>query len=264
MSKTLAHRGPDGEGLVFDDACALGCRMLRATPESICERQPIQRASGTRLVFDGRLDNRDELIDQLRRHEDTSTAMPDAELAAALYDLSGPDFAQQLLGYFAVAVFDRRNRRVVLARDAMGLRPLNYRRTAASLSFASEIKALTLDPELPTRPNGRLLAGLLLRQLHRCDHDGSTLVEGICEVPPAHVAIFDANTAEVRRYWDFDGHNSANVQSIDDCADGFRYYFERAVRRRLRTAGPVAIAVSGGTDSSSIFSVAARRFGARP
>ena len=264
MSLTLAHRGPEGEGLVFEDTWALGCRMLRATPESICERQPVQRAPGTLLVFDGRLDNRDELIDQLRGHEDTSTAMPDADLAAGLYELSGPNFAQHLLGDFAVAVFDRRNRRVVLARDAIGIRPLYYRRTATALSFASEIKALTLDPEVPTRPNDRLLAELLLRQLHRRDHDGSTLVEGIGEVPPAHVAIFDAKTADVRRYWDFDGHGRANVRSFDDCADGFRFHFERAVRRRLRSAGPVAIAVSGGTDSSSIFSVAARTCGARP
>jgi asparagine synthase (glutamine-hydrolysing) len=259
MSRTLAHRGPDGEGLACEDNWALGCRMLRATPESICESQPVQRASGTRLVFDGRLDNRDELIDQLRHHDDASAAMPDAELAAALYELSGPEFARHLLGDFALAVFDRRNQRVVLARDAIGIRPLYYRRTAASLSFASEIKALTLDPEVPTRPNDRLLAELLLRQLHRRDHDGSTLVEGLCEVPPAHVAI-----ADVRRYWDFDGRSSANVRSFDDCADGFRDHFERAVRRRLRSTGPVAIAVSGGTDSSSIFSVAARRCGARP
>ena len=263
MSRMLAHRGPDSEGVVFEDALALGCRMLSVTPESSGEIQPVRRASGTRLAFDGRLDNRDELIDRLRNHDDVSAAMGDAELAAALYEFFGPEFARHLLGDFAVAVVDKPNRRVVLARDAIGIRPLYYRRTAVALSFASETKALTIDPAVPVRPNHRLLAELMLRQLHRRDHDGSTLVEGICEVPPAHVVILDAKTSDVRRYWDFDGHGLNKAPSFDDLAEEFRYHFERAVRRRLRSAHRIAIAVSGGTDSSSIYSVAARAVGER-
>ena len=264
MSRALAHRGPDGEGIVFEGTCALGCRMLRATPESIHEIQPVQRSSGTRLVFDGRLDNRDELIEQLHHHAGVTAATPDAELAAAMYDVAGPEFASRLLGDFSVAVFDRRVRRIVLARDAIGVHPLYYRRTPAVLSFASELKALILDPAEQVQPNHRLLAELLLRRLHRRDHDGSTLVDGICEVPPAHVAVFDSTKSEVRRYWDFDGHRSSAIASFDECVEGFRHHFERAVRRRLRSSRPVAIAVSGGADSSSIFSVATRTAGHGP
>ncbi len=258
MSDTLAHRGPDGEGLAFEGSWALGCRMMRVTPESRSETQPVQRQSGTRLVFDGRLDNRDDLIQALRHLDDVSLETPDAELAASAYDAFGLDFARHLAGDFSLAVFDRRERRLVLARDAIGIRPLYYRRTQASLRFASEIKTLLVDPDVEARPNKRLLAELLLRQLHRHDDDGSTLFEGIQGVPPAHVAIFSETQSVVRRHWDFDGHSARGGTSFNECAEGFRHHFQRAVERRLRSAHPVAVAVSGGLDSSSIFCLASR------
>ena len=258
MSDALAHRGSDGAGIAFEGPVALGCRLLRVTPESLGETQPVLRPSGTRLVFDGRLDNRDDFVEDLRRHEDVSAATPDAELVAAAYDGFGLDFARHLLGDFSLALFDARERRVVLARDAIGIRPLYYRHTSTSLRFASEIKALLADAEAEARPNDRLLAELLLGHLHRQDDDGSTFFEGIHGVPPAHVGIFTATRSEIRRYWDFDGHPASSGKSFEECAEGFRHHFQRAVRRRLRSVHPVAVAVSGGLDSSSIFCVASR------
>jgi asparagine synthase (glutamine-hydrolysing) len=257
MSESLAHRGPDGDGVVIQRATALGYRYLRITPQSLGETQPVVRASGTTLVFDGRLDNREDVIAEVRGHRSISSDAPDADLAASCYDMHGAAFARRLAGDFAVAVFDARERHVVLARDAIGARPLYYRRHAASLTFASEIKALLADPALELRPNDRLLAELMLGQLHRQDDDGTTLFEGILAVPAAHVCVFSPARSVVQRYWDFDGR-PAPGRSFDDYADGFRHQFRRAVERRLRSAHPVAIALSGGLDSSSIFCLASQ------
>ena len=257
MSATLAHDGRDGEALVIDGPAALGIRVLHQASASAPSAQPVRSSSGARLVFDGRLDNRDELIAALRDRCDVSPAMPDAALAAASYEINGAQFAGHLLGDFAVAVFDSRQRRVVLARDAMGIRPLYYRRTRTSLFFGSTIKTLLASPHCLARPNNQLLAELLLRRSHRRPADGGTLFAGVDQVPPAHIVVFTPDGVHTERYWDFDCHRVAAEQSFDDYARTFRILFERAVARRLRSTHPVAIAVSGGLDSSSIFCAAA-------
>jgi asparagine synthase (glutamine-hydrolysing) len=257
MSATLAHGGRDGEALVIDGSTALGSRVLHEASASASRPQPVRSSSGTRLVFDGRLDNRDELIAALRDRCDVSPASPDAALAAASYDINGTQFVDHLLGDFAVAVFDSRRRRVVLARDAMGIRPLYYRRTQTSLFFGSAVKTLLAAPDCHAHPNNQLLAELLLRRSHRRPADGNTLFAGVCQVPAAHIVVFTAEAVRAERYWDFDCHRVTPEQSFGDYARTFRVLFERAVARRLRSAHPVAIAVSGGLDSSSIFCAAA-------
>jgi len=256
MSDALAHRGADSH-VVFGSSSALGSRPRYASA-TIDDIEPARRPPGIHVVFDGRLDNRAELVQQLQNHCESPAAISDAALAAAMYDLKGSTFAKQLEGDFAVAVFDGSARRVVLARDAIGVRPLYYRRTPATLTFASEVKALLVDATIAVRPNDALLAGLMLGQLHRRDHDGSTLFSDIFEVPPAHAAVFDVRTSDVRRYWDFDGRVPQTLRSFDEYVEEFRRLFETAVRRRVRGSEPIAVAVSGGLDSSSVFAVAGR------
>lgn len=257
MSETLAHDGRDGEGLDVSGSAALGCRILRTPSEPALRAQPVRRTSGIRVVFDGRLDNRDELIAALRdRYYDVSAAAPDAELAAASYERAGAEFARDLLGDFAVAVVDPVERRVVLARDAMGIRPLYYRRTDTSLFFGSAVRTLLVDTGFRAHPNRQLLAELMLRRTHRRQVDGSTLFAGVSQVLPAHVAIFTAAGTQLERYWDFDLRREEPAHTFEAYAETFRDLFQRAVKRRVRGAHPVAISVSGGLDSSSIFCAA--------
>ena len=259
MSAAIAHEGRDGEGLVIEGSMAIGCCLLHETSASAGRLQPVRCASGARLAFDGRLDNRDDLINALRDRCEVSAAMSDARLAAASYESEGTDFARHLLGDFAVAIFDARERRVVLATDGMGVRPLYYRRTPTTLAFASAIKSLLADPDYHVHPNNQLLAELMLRRTHRRISDDSTLFAGVCQVPPGHLAIFTAGGVQLERYWDLGRHRSGRTLSFDDYADAFHSHFQRAVTRRLRSAHPVAIAVSGGLDSSAIFCTAANR-----
>ena len=256
MSETLAHDGRDGEGVVVEGSNAVGCRLLHASADAAHTAQPARTAAGARLVFDGCLHNRDELIGELRNLCDVSAATSDAGLVAAGYEIGGPIFAGRLLGDFAVAVLDVPERRVVLARDCMGIRPLYYRRTPSAVLFGSEIKTLIVDCSYRVRPNNQLLSELLLRRAHRRPSDDATLFAGVSQVPPGHIAVFTNSGTQLHRYWDFDRRHRDTRHSFDDYAHAFRHLFERAVTRRLRSTHPTAIAVSGGLDSSSIFCAA--------
>ena len=158
LSATLAHRGPDGEGRWIDGPVGLICQALKVTPESLHETQPVVRPSGTVVVFDGRLDDRNDLRALVDDHANATISVTDAELVAAAYDAFGESFLKHLNGDFALALFDGRRRTLILARDAIGLRPLYYHRTGETILFASEIKFILAHPETRTQPNGELLA----------------------------------------------------------------------------------------------------------
>ncbi len=255
MSATLAHRGPDGEGLWIQGATGLACWLLRVTPESATETQPLVHASGTVLVFDGRLDNREELLASLTASPGISPESPDPALVLTAYEAFGERFPEHLNGDFALGLFDPNRRRLLLARDALGIRPLYYSRTCDTFLFASEIKALLAHPRVSPRPHDDVLAALLAR-VTAPDDQGLTFFEGVSSLPPAHMALLTPEGFVTRRYWDFDPTRRTRLGSFQEYAEAFRHYFEQAVRRRLRSAYPVAVSVSGGLDSSAIFCLA--------
>lgn len=254
LSAALTHRGEDGEGLWTDGSVGLACRLHRVTPEAIREVQPLVNASGLVLVFDGRLDDQEELLRSLAGDHDVGRDAPDPELVLAAYEAFGERFLERLAGDFALGLFDPRRRRLLLARDAIGIRPLYYYRGPDCFVFASEVKALLAHPQVSTRPDDEFLAGFLLDHLRA--GTGRTFFANIASLLPASSAIITPQGFAVRRYWDFDPSRQPRVASFPECVAAFRYHFERAVRRRLRSAYPVAVSVSGGLDSSSIFCLA--------
>jgi asparagine synthase (glutamine-hydrolysing) len=265
LAGRLAHRGPDAEGVWVDDEAGLGCRLLRVTPESRAETQPLVDLDGTALVFDGRLDNREELLSRLGTVAGVDGRSPDPALVLAAYRLFGEDLAAHLAGDFALGLMDSRHRRLLLARDALGVRPLYWTRVARTFVFASEIKALLAHPAVHARPNDDYLANMLLDGAP--DGSGATLFADVFALPPAHTAMVSRERFTVRRYWDFDVTRQLRLVSVEEYASAFRDHFDRAVRRRLRSAHPVAVSVSGGLDSSSILCCAlglARRDAALP
>lgn len=253
MSATLAHRGPDGEKLWTDGPVGLACQLLRVTPESATETQPLVGSSGAVVVFDGRLDNREELLATLKDSHNVSSSSPDPALVLAAYEAFGERFPEKLAGDFALGLFDPHKRQLVLARDAIGIRPLYYCRTGNTFLFASEIKALLAHSKVSPRPNDDILADFFLNNVR--DQE-ITFFEGIFSLPPAHIALVSPRATIKRRYWDFDPAHRIRLGSFDEYAVAFRHLFEQAVRRRLRSAYPVAVSVSGGLDSSSILCMA--------
>ena len=256
LSATLSHRGTDGEGLEIHGSMGLACRLSRITPEAALEIQPVVDVTGAALVFDGRLDNREELLAVLQPAADISADSSDPTLALALYRTYGDKFAERLNGDFALGLFDPDRRQILLARDAVGLRPLYFYASRDLFLFASEIKTLLAHPGVASRPADNVLADFIFNRLAATDDRGVTFFQDIFSLLPAHLGIVTREKVVTRRYWDFDPTRQVRFNSFPEYSEAFRHYFKQSVRRRLRSAGPVAVSVSGGLDSSAIFCVA--------
>jgi asparagine synthase (glutamine-hydrolysing) len=249
MSQTLSHRGPDGEDTLMAGAVGFAHQHLWVTREDIGERQPLESDRGTSIVFDGRLDNREELDRLLDLPADTS----DAACALVAYDQWQESFVERFVGDFALGVFDPARQRLVLGRDALGVRPLYYHATAKLFAFASEIKALLAHPEIPAEPDENGVADSLMLRVRPVDGLNITCFKGISSLEPSHVLIATRDNVRRRRYWDFDGAARFELETFEEYAEAFRERFATSVRRRVRSAFPIAVSVSGGLDSSSIF-----------
>lgn len=245
MLDRMAHRGPDGSSVWQESVIGLGCALRKNTPESGGEVQPFVHPSGAVIVFDGRLDDRDELIDGLQGWPAVDALAPDPELVMAAYEAFGESIVEKLSGDFAFAVFDPMKQWLILARDAIGGRPLHFFRTTDTFLFASEISALLEHPLVEARPNLGQLAGYL-RDRRSPGDPSATFFEGIHSLPPANVAVVTPSRFVTRRYWDFDGARRIRFESSDGYREGFRFQLERAVSRRMRTGGKVYV-VGGDT-----------------
>ena len=249
-----AHRGPDAAGHWTQGPIGLACQILRVTPQSAAEVLPLVDASGVVAVFDGRLDNREELRTALRAPR-LSPDSSDAAHVLAAYDAHGDRFAEHLNGDFALGLFDPGRQRLLLARDAIGIKPLHYCRLRETFVFASEIKSLLAHPSVVAGRDDTALADLLLRG--ECAA-GRTFFTDIYSVAPAHLIVLTPDQFVTRQYWDFDTSRQERFASFGEYSEAFTDHFARAVRRRLRTSAAAAVSVSGGLDSSSIFCVALR------
>ena len=261
LAAASRHRAVDGEDFWIQSSVGIGHQHFRVTPESLTEHQPLVSPTGIAVAFDGRLDNRQEIIDSCSPAFGSSEgACSDVALVLAAYERYGDEFVIQLNGDFAVALFDSTRRRLFLARDRMGARTLYYCPLPRTLLFASEIKSLLAHSGVTARPDEDALADLVLDGYS----DGhQTCFQNMHSVPPGHVLIATADGVVVRRHWDFDPGQEVRYRSVDEYVESFRSLFEQSVRRRLRSAHPVAVSVSGGLDSSAIFCQAVVLTGSR-
>jgi asparagine synthase (glutamine-hydrolysing) len=208
-------------------------------------------------VVDGRIDNRDAMIQAVSRHIAADRDVADRDLVAAVYRAFGDRFVERIEGDFSVALFDRRRQRLLLARDRLGLRPLCYAQHGATWLFGSEAKAVLAYPGMVARLDETMLADFVLSfrvddSLHR------TFFEGVHSLPPAHLLIATQASAVVRQYFDFDTSARVRFRGVADYAAAFHDRFVGSVHTRLRSSRPVAISVSGGLDSAYIYCVAQR------
>jgi asparagine synthase (glutamine-hydrolysing) len=249
MSARLHHRGLDGERARIDGAVGFACQHFWVAAEDHDAYQPIVGASGTMLMMDGRLDNRSELTSVLR----LDGAVSDSQCALSAYEKWSDAFAERLNGDFAIAVFDPRLRRLLLARDALGVRPLYYVHTPRLFAFGSEIKALLAHPDITPRPDDEGVADFMLIGSRPLERQDLTCFQGIASVVPAHLVTVTEGCLARRRYWDFDTERRLRYSSFGEYVEAFGDHFRNAVERRTRSKYPVAVSVSGGLDSSSIF-----------
>ncbi|MFC1500044.1 asparagine synthase (glutamine-hydrolyzing) [Candidatus Zixiibacteriota bacterium] len=255
MSETLAHRGPDADGMWIEGSVGLCTRLFRITPESADEIQPFVHNSGVAIVFDGRVDNREELLADIERSPQSATGLPDSGLVIEHWLSSGEASFSRMKGDYAFAIFDPRKPMLLLVRDRFGIKPLYYHRHGETIIFASEIKAILACPGITTRPDEVYLSRHLLRR-NREETWERTFFEGMVSLPPAHYRRFIPDKSEQTRYWDLPDGPPIILGSHEEYVSAFRELFEQAVRRRLRSSHPVAVSVSGGLDSTSVFSMA--------
>jgi len=247
----IRHRAVDGLKLWCQESSSLAHLHLQSTPTSCNEVQPAGCPQGLAISLDGRLDNREELINKLPGTSARDLQnLSDAACVLAAYREFEESFAQHLKGDFAIALFDCAQQKLLLARDIMGIRPLYHCQTQKTFLAASEIKSVLAYPGFQTRPDDDALADLLLAgdpyERER------TCFAGISRVLPGHTVVVTPGKVRSFQYRDFDTTRQIRCASIEEYAERLRALFEQAVRRRLRSSHPVAVMVSGGLDSSAI------------
>lgn len=258
MAAHLERRGPDGTRLFRDGPLALGHTALNTTPESLHEALPFTHAeTGCTITADLRLDNREELIAALGL-DAAGRVIGDGEIVLRAYLRWGEDCPARLLGDFAFAIWDPRERRLFCARDQMGMKQLIHCHVPGRLfAFASEPKAVLKAEGVPRRINEGRIADFLEDYLEGIDFT-STFFEEVFRLPPAHCLTVSADRFDLRRYWRLEPAPELKLGSDRAYAEAFLETFTEAVRPRLRVNGPVGSMLSGGMDSGAVVAVASR------
>lgn len=254
LTGTLAHRGPDGPGSWIAGSVGMSQWGPRAAAASSPEAEPTRDDSGKLcLVWDGRLDNREDLLASLEAEGMRLRDAGDAELALKAYQAWGPDCPSRLLGEFAFVLHDGSKREMLAARDPIGCKPLYYYADDRLLLCASDLPPLLAHPAYRRRCNDGMLGEYLACEITSLE---DTLYEGIKRLPPAHVLLVGPGRLTKRRYWDVDPSRTLAYRTDDDYVEHFKALLDEAVRCRLRSPAPVGAHLSGGLDSSSVAAAA--------
>jgi asparagine synthase (glutamine-hydrolysing) len=264
MSATLVHRGPDDEGHVVGGPVGLAARRLSII-DLAGGHQPIDNEDGrVTVVQNGEIYNHAELRAELERAGHRFRTRCDTEALVHLYEERGADFAERLRGMFAVAVWDSREERLVLARDRFGIKPLFYwERPDGGLAFASELKALMALPDFERRLDMRAVECLLA---FNSIPGPLTIFEGVRKLQPGHVMSWrDGHGVELRRYAAPAPRPAAELRrdSVGSLAGELRERLRDSVRAHLVSDVPVGVLLSGGVDSATLAALAAEESGER-
>ncbi len=248
MLRSLAHRGPDDQYMAGDDRAWLGARRL-----SIIDleggRQPLTDESGLILATqNGEIYNYIELREDLERRGHVFQTRSDTETIVHLYEEYGTAFVRHLRGMFAIAIWDGRLSRLVLARDRLGKKPIYWRLANGRLTYGSELKAILQDPEVERVVDREALDLYLQYQYVPAPW---TILRGVSKLPPASTLVWDGDEPTIERYWTPSYEPKTRRDFQEDVEEGLGIIRE-AVRLRLRSDVPVGVFLSGGMDSSVV------------
>lgn len=251
MTDSMAHRGPNDRGTYIAPGVALGVRRL-----SIVDveggHQPFANEDGTVIAIqNGELYNHDVLRRELRRDGHLLRSRCDTEVLPHLYERWGERLAERLHGKFGLAVWDARRRRVVLARDRLGVKPVYWAHVGDRVVFASELKCMLasglIEPEVDVEAIDLFMTlGYV--------PGPRTLVAGVRKLEPGNVLVLDADGPRLVRYWEYPAPTweSQPTRTLDEHADELLELLRSAVRDRLMSDVPIGAMLSGGLDSSLV------------
>lgn len=249
MTRIIAHRGPDGEGHHVSGPIGLGHRRLSIIDVNT-GAQPMCNEDGTVwITFNGEIYNYVALRSELRSRGHVFKSESDTEVIVHLYEELGEACLTRLKGMFAFAIWDEHHRKLFLARDRIGIKPLYYTNTGNALLFASEIKSLFEDPSVARRFNPRSI-DRFLTYYYLPGED--TLFDNIYRLEPGHCMTVCDGRISKRQYWDLSFQTAPRWSRFDDAVEALQELLKRTVKDHLISDVPVGVLLSGGVDSTGV------------
>jgi asparagine synthase (glutamine-hydrolysing) len=257
MNDAIAHRGPDGAGVWVEDACGIGHRRLAVIDLSDGGRQPMASPDGRFVVtYNGELYNFQELRTELQGLGHHFASSSDTEVLLAAFTEWGLDALRRFNGMFAFAIYDRNERRLTLARDRYGVKPLYVARVGSRIFFGSEIKAILAVPDFERLLDHEALVEYLTFQNFFTDR---TLFKGVRLMPPGTILVFEIGREPREHiYWDYD-FREVLTDPLPELEEECDRLFNQAVSRQLVSDVDVGSYLSGGIDSGAITAIASRQ-----
>jgi asparagine synthase (glutamine-hydrolysing) len=255
MCERMTHRGPDSEGLMVTTGVGLGMRRLAIIDLQTGEQPAWSEDRQVAVILNGEIYNYRELRERLEKRGHHFRSASDTEVLPHLYEEYGTGMVEHLNGMFAFALWDVRRRRLFIARDRFGEKPLYYGVFDNTFLFASEPKVLLAHPSV--RPSLNLDA---LRQYLSYDYVPAPLsiYQGIQKLPAAHQLIVEDGRVEVQPYWRLSYKTTEPAPTIEEATEHLRELLQDSVRMRLVSDVPLGVLLSGGVDSSTIAALAVR------
>jgi asparagine synthase (glutamine-hydrolysing) len=250
ISESLKHQGPDGEFFHVDGSVALLYRPFHTTAESRREKQPYRSHRGFIVAWDGRLDNRDELISELRSELEANPT--DVAIIAAAFDRWETDCFRRIVGDWAVSIWKPGQRELLFATDYMAIRHIFYYLKKDRILWSTDLSSLVLLSKDKFHIDDDYIAGYLA---HNPDAHLTPYLE-IREVPPGQFVRVRNGRALVERFWRFSPTSRIRYKTDAEYEEHFHHVFRQSVQRRLRSDSPILAELSGGLDSSSIVCMA--------
>ena len=260
MCDAIRHRGPDADGYHVADGVALGMRRLSSIDVE-GGRQPIYNEDrSVAVVFNGEIYNHHALRQELEASGHRFRTHSDTEVLVHLYEDHGPEMVSRLHGMFAFAIWDSRERSLLVARDRTGMKPLSYLESPEGLVFCSELRSLyALQPDRLRVSPGAVMQYLAFGYVP----DPSSIFAGVKKLPPGHLLSWKAGkVTEVRRYWTPPSPIAAAVNE-KELVETIRIKLDAAVKSHLESEVPLGAFLSGGLDSSTVVALMGRHASGR-
>ena len=250
----LAYRGPDGCAMWLDGPIGMGHAQMRTTHESRDEKQPASLEDRFWITADARLDAREEFAASLRNcGQKIAAGLSDSGLILRAYAAWGSRCVEKLLGDFAFAIWDARNKQLFCARDHFGIKPFYYAKLGELFLFSNTLNCLRMHPRVSDELNEAVIGDFLLFGLNY--DNATTTFRDVQRLPPAHALTVSQRGLQIRRYWAPPTDGRIRYQKPEEFVENFQAILEAAVADRLRM-DRVGILLSGGLDSSSVAAVA--------
>jgi len=249
MCERMKHRGPDSEGLWIENGVALGMRRLSIIDLHTGEQPIYSEDKSIVVVMNGELYNFREVRTDLEKRGHKFETNSDTEILPHLYEEYGEAMLEQINGMFTFALWDKNKKKLLIARDRFGEKPLYYGVFDGKLIFASEPKVLLEHPAVKAEINTDAL-----RQYLSFDYvpAPASIYKNIYKLPAAHFLTLEKGEMKTRRYWNLTFHKNGNTPTIEKAAEELRELLADAVRMRLVSDVPLGILLSGGVDSSTV------------